>query len=128
MFENVAESAADPSLRRTTVIVGASSGVGRALAEAVARSRSNVVLVSRDKRDLECLARHVSLSFGITACVESLDLAAAELNSEAVVRRWRRASRPALTLSLVPAGCVEELELTLPAERVIETTVRRQLS
>ena len=117
------ESEIDASRQRTTVIVGASSGVGRALAQEVARRGSNVVLVARDGRDLECLARHLTLSFGVAACAAPLDLAAADLDAEALVKQWRD-ENGRLDALLVPAGCVEELDGGLPRDRDIETTVR----
>jgi short-subunit dehydrogenase len=105
------------------VIVGASSGVGRALAEEVARIGSNVVLVARDRRDLECMARHLSLSYGAKAIVDVLDLATPELDTAAIVARWHAQSGEIEAL-FVPAGSISEDRLTLPADDVIDATIR----
>lgn len=54
------------------IIMGASSGVGRALAEEFAAKGSNLVLVSRDDRDTAPIASDLSLRFGV--CIQSIKL------------------------------------------------------
>jgi len=108
--------------RQTIVVIGASSGVGRAIAENLARRGDDLVLVARDVRDLECLARHLTLTCGISAHAEPLDLRG-ETDAAALVERWA-ALTGRLDALLVPAGCIEELQSELPADDVIETTVR----
>ena len=49
----------------TTLIVGASAGVGRALARALATREHRLILVARSRRDLEAEAAHLRLSFGV---------------------------------------------------------------
>jgi short-subunit dehydrogenase len=49
----------------TFAIVGASAGLGRALAEESARRGHNVVLIASDERDLRSLARHLHLMYGV---------------------------------------------------------------
>ena len=51
----------------TWVVVGASAGLGRALATRLAREGGTLVLVASDARDLEPLASDLSVRFG-TAC------------------------------------------------------------
>jgi short-subunit dehydrogenase len=51
----------------TIAIVGASAGLGRALAEECGRRRHNVVLVASDERDVKALAWHLRLMYGVTA-------------------------------------------------------------
>jgi len=48
----------------TWVIVGASAGLGRALAEHMARDRRSLMLVAREERDLSALARDLALHHG----------------------------------------------------------------
>jgi decaprenylphospho-beta-D-erythro-pentofuranosid-2-ulose 2-reductase len=57
------------------LIVGASTGLGRALAEEYAAAGFDLVLVSRDQRDVEPLAAHLRIRFGIVAIALAADLA-----------------------------------------------------
>jgi short-subunit dehydrogenase len=57
------------------LIVGASTGLGRALAEEYAGAGFDLVLVSRDQRDIEPLASHLRIRFGIVAVALAADLA-----------------------------------------------------
>jgi short-subunit dehydrogenase len=57
------------------LIVGASTGLGRALAEEYAGAGFDLVLVSRDQRDIEPLAAHLRIRFGIAAIALAADLA-----------------------------------------------------
>ncbi|HWS68390.1 MAG TPA: SDR family NAD(P)-dependent oxidoreductase [Steroidobacteraceae bacterium] len=57
------------------LIVGASTGLGRALAEEYASAGFDLVLISRDRRDTEPLAAHLRIRFGIAAIALAADLA-----------------------------------------------------
>jgi short-subunit dehydrogenase len=57
------------------LIVGASTGLGRALAEEYAGAGNDLVLISRDQRDIEPLAAHLRIRFGIVAIPLAADLA-----------------------------------------------------
>jgi short-subunit dehydrogenase len=57
------------------VIVGASTGLGRALAEEYAAGGNDLVLIARDPRDIAPLAAHLALRFAIVAIPVALDLA-----------------------------------------------------
>ena len=59
---------------QTAIILGASSGVGRALAEKLAKDGRDLVLCSRSKRDLEANAADVMLKYGIDAQVLAVDI------------------------------------------------------
>ncbi|MBC8022879.1 MAG: SDR family NAD(P)-dependent oxidoreductase, partial [Burkholderiales bacterium] len=50
----------------TILIVGGSSGLGRALAERFARAGHTLALVSSDVRDTEALAADLRLRHGVT--------------------------------------------------------------
>jgi short-subunit dehydrogenase len=57
----------------TTIILGASSGLGRALGRELAADGANLVLIGRDKETLEAEAAHLRLSFGVAATPWSAD-------------------------------------------------------
>lgn len=57
------------------VIVGASSGVGRALTQRLAQEGYNLVITSRDPRDLEATAADLRLRYGIKCWVITQDIA-----------------------------------------------------
>ena len=61
----------------TAIVIGASSGLGRALATELARRGRSLLLVASDVRDLDALARDLGLRFGVECRVLALDLAAA---------------------------------------------------
>lgn len=58
----------------TAVVVGASAGLGRALAEALAAAGHDLVVVSSDPRDLEALASDLQIRHGVRVVVVPLDL------------------------------------------------------
>jgi len=59
----------------TALIIGASSGVGLALASHLAEQGYQLHLVARGRRDLEAIAYHLSLSHAVSVTFSVLDLA-----------------------------------------------------
>jgi short-subunit dehydrogenase len=59
----------------TAVVVGASSGLGRALALELARAGQPLLLVASDRRDLVAAASDLSLRFGVRVETAAIDLA-----------------------------------------------------
>jgi len=57
-----------------SIIVGASAGLGRALAEELARRRHDLYLISSDQRDLDAMASDLALTNGITVHTLAMDL------------------------------------------------------
>ena len=60
----------------TALVVGASSGLGRALAGELARRRHDLLLVASDARDLEAVAADLNLRHGVAVRALALDLSA----------------------------------------------------
>ncbi len=61
----------------TALIVGASSGLGRALANELARRQHDLLLIASDARDLEALMADLNLRHGVTVRALAMDLASA---------------------------------------------------
>lgn len=73
------------------VIVGASAGLGRALAQRLAQNGHSLVIIAQDARDLDAMAADLSLRFGVRCAVLAGDLAEPEVMSKrltAVLQDW----------------------------------------
>jgi len=71
----------------TWVVLGASSPIGRAFAEQVARAGSHLILAGRDMEDLEATASHLRIA--TPATVEAYHFDAADLSSHrAAAEAW----------------------------------------
>jgi short-subunit dehydrogenase len=86
----------------TTLIVGASSGLGRALATELASRGHELLLVSSDARDLDAIAADLTLRHGVRIHVLALELAH-EVDAGVHLARALDAL-PALDALLLPAG------------------------
>jgi short-subunit dehydrogenase len=95
--------------RRGAVVVGASAGVGRALAESLAREGYDLVLAARDPRDLEAVASDLQLRHCITVVPLALDLRSADRELDAWIGRCR-AHLSSIDAVLVPAGTVDDAD------------------
>lgn len=62
-------------MKQAAIIIGASSGLGRALAEAIARTGTDVIMSARAEQELQILATHLRIRYQIQAEVIPLDLA-----------------------------------------------------
>src|SRR5579859_2212596 len=67
---------------KTALITGASSGIGRAFAHALARRGMSVVLVARSEERLRTLATELSQQHGVRA-----EVIAADLSQEEAIRQ-----------------------------------------
>src|SRR5262245_61732928 len=70
----------------SAVVVGASSGVGRAMAERLAERGSNLVIVARDALDLEATAADLRLRCGVGCHAVAQDIASPDWDVEALVK------------------------------------------
>lgn len=66
----------------TSLVVGASAGLGRALAERLAASGHDLVIVSSDERDLDALAADLRIRHGIRVAGIGADLGTDEIHLE----------------------------------------------
>ena len=90
---------------RRAVIVGASSGVGRHLADAMAQAGYDLTLISRDMRDLEPTAADLSLRYGRDCTAFECDIGDHEFDAEAFANFW--CDRPeSVDCLLIPAGAI----------------------
>ncbi|MCB1688061.1 MAG: SDR family NAD(P)-dependent oxidoreductase [Halioglobus sp.] len=70
----------------TYIIVGGSSGLGRALAEKFASQGCELVLVSRDIRDTAALAADIAIRHGVKVSPVAMDLGCSPLTFDAIDR------------------------------------------
>jgi len=87
------------------VIVGASSGVGRAIAEVFAAKGHDLLLVSREDRDTNAVASDLMLRFGVSVKSVKLDLAVSQPDYSAILEAVD-AARENFKGMLIPAGTV----------------------
>lgn len=86
----------------TYLVIGGSSGLGRALAERFAAAGHALVLVSSDLRDTQALASDLTLRWGVSVAPVTLDLATPELSLAPLDAAL--SALPPLTGVLLPAG------------------------
>jgi len=87
------------------IIIGASSGVGRAIAETFASKGHDLLLVSREDRDTHAVASDLMLRFGVSVNSVKLDLAASQPDFSEILAAVDSAAGNFKGL-LVPAGTV----------------------
>lgn len=91
------------------VIVGASSGVGRAIAEVFAAKGCDLLLVSREERDTNAVASDLILRFGVSVKSVKLDLALPQPDFSEILVEVRNSGEKFKGL-LVPAGVVSNTD------------------
>jgi decaprenylphospho-beta-D-erythro-pentofuranosid-2-ulose 2-reductase len=106
----------------TYIIVGGSSGLGRALAERFAAAGCELVLVSRDIRDTQPLASHLAIKYSIKASPVALDLNCSPLPFDTLDRALE-GHRPLKGL-LLPAGINDDEDLVGLSDEKLEFLTR----
>lgn len=98
----------------TAIVVGASSGLGRALASELARDGYALLLVASDRRDLDALGASLNLAHGIAVRALALDLAR-EADPGARIAATLEGMPPASALLLPIGYSREDDDLSLDA-------------
>lgn len=91
------------------IIVGASSGVGRAIAEVFASKGSDLCLVSREIRDTQAMALDLNLRYGVSVSAVDLDLSKSKINFDEVLKVVAQAQANFKGV-LFPAGAVSDID------------------
>ena len=65
----------------TSMIIGASAGVGRALARALAMRGHNLLLIARDRQDLEAIAQDFRIRYGVQIWILPTDIASDDFSA-----------------------------------------------
>jgi len=108
----------DHEAKRSCVVVGGSSGVGRALVEQLAAAGDSVLAVARDLRDLESLQSDCQVRFGARVEVVAADLAApgfeAVTFAEQCVAQLGHVSH-----LFLPVGAVDNADRGLPSPELL---------
>lgn len=105
------------------VVVGASSGVGRRVAEELARRKRPLLLAARDLRDLSVLAANLEIRHGVAAIPRVLDLGAEDLSPDELVEQAASALG-GLEIAVITAGVVDQRDSPLAEPELIEHLVR----
>lgn len=98
-----------PTDRRGAVVVGASAGVGRALATSLARRGYDLVIAARDERDLCAVAKDLETRHGRRVVPLPIDLD----GGDDALQAWFdecRARMPDVEAVLIPAGAVDDAD------------------
>lgn len=106
----------------TYIIVGGSSGLGRALAERFAAAGSELVLISRDMRDTLPLANHLAIKYSVKVSPLVLDLDCSPLPFHAI-DQVLEAHQPLKGL-LLPAGINDEHDVVGLSDAILERLSR----
>jgi short-subunit dehydrogenase len=106
----------------SAVVVGASSGVGRALVRVLAGAGQRLVISARDRVDLEASAADASVRHGVACAVIAEDIARPDFGAEVFAERCF-AELGAVGSLLVPAGGVLEAD-SGPNEAAIDAVHR----
>ena len=105
------------------IIIGASAGVGRALAEEFAAKGCNLVLVSRDERDIHNVALDLTVRFGISVQYINLDMGLIHPDFLDILEAIDAAGEYFMGM-LFPAGIINNLDTLAIDSSTIEELFR----
>ena len=104
---------------RNSVVIGGSSGVGRALVELLAMRGDRVLAAARDRRDLEALQQDCALRLGTEIDVEAVDFSSADFDPDAFLERCSR-SLGHITHLFMPIGAISAEDVGIVDHALIE--------
>lgn len=96
------------SLESWNVIIGGSSGLGRALAQEYAQSKKNILLISRDAQGLYVLASDLSLRFGVQASYLECDITSPHFQPQDLMQKILSICPGIESFNLVAGGSFPE--------------------
>ncbi|ABK43653.1 short-chain dehydrogenase/reductase SDR [Magnetococcus marinus MC-1] len=106
----------------TQMIVGASAGLGRALAEHYAQKGHPLLLISSDSRDCERMVADLSLRFGVQVRYFAQDLSNGDWPFSAIEARL--SELPPLKGVLLPVGFTDDADLLTIEPKQLEKILR----
>ena len=86
------------------LITGASSGIGRAIAERLAAQGRHVVLVARNRNKLEGFARHLTATYGVRATAIACDLAEPDGVDQLIAELVIEQHKPTMLINCAAVG------------------------
>lgn len=102
---------------KTALVTGASSGIGQCYAEQLASRGYNLVIVSRDKEQLNCVADKIREKEGVKVCVVVKDLATTTAAEE--LYEWIKSEGYIVDVLINNAGMFSFCDiLNTPIERI----------
>ena len=99
---------------KTAIVTGATKGIGREIAGALARAGSNIVVVSRNQRDCERVAAEIADSAGVSTLAAACDVSKRAAVDELTARACERFGK--IDILVNNAG----VAVTKPAEELTE--------
>ena len=105
---------------KTALIVGASSGLGRAIAHDSAAQGINLLLIARDTIDLEAVANDCSVRHGVRAAAKSVDLSRDDFSSRELCD-WIAAETRSVNYVFLVAGANSEDDRGSPSDEIIQS-------
>lgn len=107
------------SSARGSIVLGGSSGVGRALVQRLAERGDRVLAVARDFRDLEALQHDCELRYGAMIKIIAIDVSAADFDPHAFTKECVNTIGP-VTQLYMPIGAIHDSDRGVSAPELIE--------
>lgn len=107
----------------TALVVGGSSGLGRALAELLAEQGFSLALVSRDREDLEVMKASLQTEHGARVSIYPTDLLDVQLNTDSLVQKINQ-DLGSIDFSYLVAGGSFQGDEGVPSKVAFENSMR----